>query len=360
MKLRSCLLVPAACILAACTTSTGAVSNVSAPSPIIIVVTATPTATPEALTYVVVQGDTLGRIARAYGVSVQELASLNGIEDPNRISIGQVLVIPEMTGVPVEETDTPTASVSAEATATSAPTTTPSPTATPGVALTPEDTATPTMEKATATPTLTPRATVTATAVKTRTATPKATSTATPKQASATVPGRTPTFAPTATFLPTATRTPVPTATPTPAPAPTATAAQPSEGAGINLTPEDEALATAMQAAMAQYGVQRVVIADAREQGGARVAIGTLVLTKEQESQGQEVSLPLGSILSAAYRVAALSGAADDLDSMALVIASSEGNATALVGAGMADIAAFVEGNLSEAEFVRRWVVRDF
>lgn len=133
-----------------------------------------------------------------------------------------------------------------------------------------------------------------------------------------------------------------------------------SEVGGVNLTPEDEALAAAMQAAMAQYGVQRVVIADAREQGGARVAIGTLILTKEQESGGKELSLPMGAMFAAAYRVAALAGEKADLDSIAVVVASSEGNATALVGTRIGDVKAFVEGTLSEADFVRLWVVRDF
>lgn len=360
VKLKSCLLVPAAFLLAACaTTATGAPAP-SAPSPVIIVVTATPTATPEAVSYVVVQGDNLGRIARAYGVRVEDLVALNSITDPNRIAVGQVLLIPSATpvsGASVAPSDTPT---SLPPTATPAPTVvaTPSPTEAPATA-TPAPAGTrggmampdPT---ATATSTVAARPTETATATKAAAVT------------------RAPTFAPTATFLPTATKTATPTATATATPLPTltplaaatasteATATASAEVAGINLTPADEALATAMQAAMDEYGVQRVVIADAREQGGARVAIGTLFLTQEQEKSDQEMNLPLGAMLAAGYRVAVLAGAADDLDSIAIVIASSEGNAAALVGARTVDIAAFVQGTLAEADFVRRWVVRDF
>lgn len=44
--------------------------------------------------YVVVAGDTLGSIAAAHGVSVVILAERNNISDPDRIFVGQVLVIP--------------------------------------------------------------------------------------------------------------------------------------------------------------------------------------------------------------------------------------------------------------------------
>jgi LysM repeat protein len=45
-------------------------------------------------TYIVSSGDTLGTIARRFGVSVAELQELNDIADPDRIFPGQVLRIP--------------------------------------------------------------------------------------------------------------------------------------------------------------------------------------------------------------------------------------------------------------------------
>lgn len=45
-------------------------------------------------TYTVVRGDTLGRIAARFGTTVQALAQLNGIANPNLIYGGQVLRIP--------------------------------------------------------------------------------------------------------------------------------------------------------------------------------------------------------------------------------------------------------------------------
>ncbi|HSG15428.1 MAG TPA: LysM peptidoglycan-binding domain-containing protein [Anaerolineae bacterium] len=45
-------------------------------------------------TYVVKPGDTLSSIAARYGTTVQELAALNGISNPNLIYAGQVLQIP--------------------------------------------------------------------------------------------------------------------------------------------------------------------------------------------------------------------------------------------------------------------------
>jgi LysM repeat protein len=47
--------------------------------------------------YVVQRGDTLTKIATEYGISVAELAAANGINDPNRITIGQQLAIPGQT-----------------------------------------------------------------------------------------------------------------------------------------------------------------------------------------------------------------------------------------------------------------------
>jgi LysM repeat protein len=45
-------------------------------------------------TYIMQPGDTLEAVARRYGISVQELARLNGIVNPNRLVIGQVLAVP--------------------------------------------------------------------------------------------------------------------------------------------------------------------------------------------------------------------------------------------------------------------------
>jgi LysM repeat protein len=49
---------------------------------------------PSASQYTVVKGDTLSGIAAKYGTSYQVLAQINGIADPNKISVGQVLTIP--------------------------------------------------------------------------------------------------------------------------------------------------------------------------------------------------------------------------------------------------------------------------
>jgi LysM repeat protein len=53
-----------------------------------------PTLEPTPETYVVRPGDTLFRIGRAYGVTVDQLAAANAISNPNRILVGQVLIIP--------------------------------------------------------------------------------------------------------------------------------------------------------------------------------------------------------------------------------------------------------------------------
>lgn len=48
-------------------------------------------------TYVVQSGDTLGKIARIYGVDLTVLAKVNNIANINRIFAGQVLSIPDFT-----------------------------------------------------------------------------------------------------------------------------------------------------------------------------------------------------------------------------------------------------------------------
>jgi murein DD-endopeptidase MepM/ murein hydrolase activator NlpD len=57
---------------------------------------------PAGLRHRVERGETLYRIGKAYGISDRELARVNGIADPNRIEVGQQLVIPHAThAVPV-------------------------------------------------------------------------------------------------------------------------------------------------------------------------------------------------------------------------------------------------------------------
>jgi LysM repeat protein len=45
--------------------------------------------------YVVKTGDTLGKIARKFNVSIEGIVVMNSIADPNRIKVGQTLAIPE-------------------------------------------------------------------------------------------------------------------------------------------------------------------------------------------------------------------------------------------------------------------------
>ena len=63
--------------------------------PVSVAVTEPPTTAAEAPTgYVVQPGDSLGGIASAFGLRAEALAEYNSLENPDRISVGQQLLIP--------------------------------------------------------------------------------------------------------------------------------------------------------------------------------------------------------------------------------------------------------------------------
>ncbi len=55
----------------------------------------TPSPTPTPQVYTVVSGDNMLRIARMFGLTVEQVACFNDIEDINRLQVGQELLIPE-------------------------------------------------------------------------------------------------------------------------------------------------------------------------------------------------------------------------------------------------------------------------
>ena len=79
----------------------GTPAAVAEPPPVIA--TSEPTAdapvpTPAAAQtrYTIREGDTLGAIARVYGVSVEDLVAVNGLDDPGTILAGQTLIVPRV------------------------------------------------------------------------------------------------------------------------------------------------------------------------------------------------------------------------------------------------------------------------
>lgn len=55
--------------------------------------------TPKGPVYIVQPGDYLSTIARRFGISIDQLIQANGITDPNRISVGDQLIIPGLDGI---------------------------------------------------------------------------------------------------------------------------------------------------------------------------------------------------------------------------------------------------------------------
>ncbi|HVU10410.1 MAG TPA: LysM domain-containing protein, partial [Phototrophicaceae bacterium] len=78
-------------------------------------------------TYIVVQGDTLGRIAAHFGTTTTALMQTNQLVNPNLIYVGELLLIP-ITATPGSTTSTPS---SATFTPTTAPASQASPTLPP-------------------------------------------------------------------------------------------------------------------------------------------------------------------------------------------------------------------------------------
>lgn len=90
-------------VLAACTGPQIAQNPDWTPAVIIITPTAEPvqvepTPTPlniPTTTYTIKQGENLSQIASRYGLTVDQLAALNGIDNPNTIQAGQEIKVPK-------------------------------------------------------------------------------------------------------------------------------------------------------------------------------------------------------------------------------------------------------------------------
>jgi LysM repeat protein len=83
------------------TSPTAPPSSAAAPSAS-VAPTVPPAPTP--VVYTIKKGDTLSKIATANGITVDELLAANpAIKDPNKISLGQQIVIPTPSEAPPDE-----------------------------------------------------------------------------------------------------------------------------------------------------------------------------------------------------------------------------------------------------------------
>lgn len=81
--------------------------NVAAPpSGTVPAEAAAPAESNEPVVHTVQAGENLGRISEQYGVSVEDIMTVNGLTDPNIISVGQQLTIP-VGGIPTPTTAPP-------------------------------------------------------------------------------------------------------------------------------------------------------------------------------------------------------------------------------------------------------------
>ncbi len=115
-----------ALVLAACggggdssaktTTTTAALATTTTVAP------ATTTTVPNE--YIVQKGDSLGKIAKKFGVTVADLVALNGITNPDKIVEGQRLKIPPPPAAPTTVAGAPATTISTATTLKLAPSTT--------------------------------------------------------------------------------------------------------------------------------------------------------------------------------------------------------------------------------------------
>jgi len=107
-------------------------------------VTQTPPAAPAPQSYTVQFGDTLSGIASGFGVTVTSLAEANSISNPNRITEGRTLTIPDAGANATPDTDTAPTTTTTPPVATTPPTTTepPATTTTPPTTTAPAPTTT--------------------------------------------------------------------------------------------------------------------------------------------------------------------------------------------------------------------------
>lgn len=70
-----------------------------------------PVDSPVVSEYQVRTGDTLGAIASRFGVSIELLMEANNITDPNKVDVGQVLIIPQIEAPSATRTPIPTATM---------------------------------------------------------------------------------------------------------------------------------------------------------------------------------------------------------------------------------------------------------
>ena len=72
---------------------------------------ATPIPSPTPLTYTIAKGDTLARIANKFHITQAQLVAANPqIKDPNKIQLGDVLVIPRPSPSSISDTSSPSPS----------------------------------------------------------------------------------------------------------------------------------------------------------------------------------------------------------------------------------------------------------
>ncbi len=111
-------------LLCTVTASSAAIQPAPTSEPLVLATTQpAPAATPDpagVIRYTVKRGDTLYSIARSFGLKPQELQAANGLQDPNLLKEGQVLVIPSA-GAGAAPSPSPATPPSATATAVPGP-----------------------------------------------------------------------------------------------------------------------------------------------------------------------------------------------------------------------------------------------
>ena len=119
---------------------------------------------------------------------------------------------------------------------------------------------------------------------------------------------------------------------------------------------DDETIAALISLTCFSHGVADVQVTVGRAEGGQK---GTIVTLKTDTDDLEEVASVVEAVLRAVHQVNTGDIQAD-LDFVSIVIGDATGMATMTVTVPMAELEAWMAGEITHKEFIATWIINDF